>query len=241
MADVLKSKKDTFRERFASRYPSLNMDDEEEYYGRMGQLLDEFEGYEGNSRKMRESMSKSPVFAELMVAARDQDDFDPIVWMVQNKGLDLQALANDPEYSGKLADAHNSYLEKLAKQDEIEKQMAENMPASVEAVRAKAAEMGLSEQQAEEVIGNLYKIMDDLIVGKIDPAYFEMVAKGMNYNSAVETAREEGVATGLNTKVEDKLRDMSGQRERPSGRQASVSERRPVPKARNPFRAEEEA
>ncbi len=38
----------------------------------------------------------------------------------------------------KLADAHNAYLEKLAKQDEIEKQMSENMPASVEAIRGES-------------------------------------------------------------------------------------------------------
>lgn len=238
MADDVKSKKDTFRERVAARYPSMDMDNEDEYYGNMGLLLDEFEGYEDNSRKMRESMSKSPVFAEMIVAARGQEDFDPIVWMVQNKGLDLQSLADDPDYAQKLADAHNSYLEKLAKQDEIEKQMAENIPASVQAVRSKAAEMGLSDEQAEEVIGSLYKIMDDLIVGKIDPAYFEMIAKGMNYNSAVETAREEGVAAGLSTKVEDKLRDISGKRERSSGRQSPVQERKPVRKFQNPFVAE---
>ena len=178
MADI--SNKERFRQRYAKRNPDLNMDDEEAYYGSVNQFMDEYEGYEGNSKKMRENLSKSPAFAELMVAARDQDDFDPVVWMVQNKGLDLKALVDDPDYSQKLADAHNAYLEKLAKQDEIEKQMSENMPASVEAIRAKASEMGLSDDQAEEVIGKMYQVMDDLIVGKLDPSIFEMMAKGMN-------------------------------------------------------------
>ena len=168
MADI--SNKERFRQRYAKRNPDLNMDDEEAYYGSVNQFMDEYEGYEGNSKKMRENLSKSPAFAELMVAARDQDDFDPVVWMVQNKGLDLKALADDPDYSQKLADAHNAYLEKLAKQDEIEKQMSENMPASVEAIRAKASEMGLSDDQAEEVIGKMYQVMDDLIVGKLIPS-----------------------------------------------------------------------
>ena len=184
---------------------------------------------------MRENLSKSPAFAELMVAARDQDDFDPVVWMVQNKGLDLKALADDPDYSQKLADAHNAYLEKLAKQDEIEKQMSENMPASVEAIRAKASEMGLSDDQAEEVIGKMYQVMDDLIVGKLDPSIFEMMAKGMNYNQDVEAAREEGVAEGINKKVTDKLKDLSGKQERPRGRQGARQEKPVTQDVNNPF------
>lgn len=229
------SNKDRFRERYIKRNPDLNMDDEEAYYGSFNQLMDEYEGYENNSRRMRESISKSPAFAELMVAARDQDDFDPVVWMVQNKGLDLQSLAEDPEYSKKLADAHNDYLGKMSRQDEIEKQMSENMPASVEAIRAKAAEMGLSDDQAEEVIGKMYQVMDDLIVGKLDPSIFEMMAKGMNYNQDVEAAREEGVVEGVNKKVTDKLKDLSAKQEIPRGRQGARQER-PVKQAvNNPF------
>lgn len=229
------SNKERFRQRYAKRNPDLNMDDEEAYYGSINQLMDEYEGYEGNSKRMRESLSKSPAFAELMVAARNQDDFDPVVWMVQNKGLDLKALADDPDYSKRLADAHNAYLEKLAKQDEIERQMTENMPASVESVRAKASEMGLSDEQAEEVIGRMYQVMDDLILGRLDPLIFEMIAKGMNYNQDVEAAREEGVAEGISKKVTDKLRDLSGGQERPRGRQTARQERAVTQKEHNPF------
>ena len=127
------------------------MEDEESYYGAGNDLLDKYDGYEESTGKMRERISKSPLFAEMIVAAGKQDDFDPIVWMVQNKGLDLKAIAEDEEYAQKLADAHNTYLERLAKQDEIENQMAENMPASVEAVRAKATEMGLTEDRKSVV------------------------------------------------------------------------------------------
>lgn len=235
MPENVKSKKDTFRERFSKRYPDIDMEDEESYYGAGNDLLDKYDGYEESTGKMRERISKSPVFAEMIVAAGKQDDFDPIVWMVQNKGLDLKAISEDEEYAQKLADAHNTYLEKLAKQDEIEKQMADNMPASVEAIRAKATELGLTDDQSEEVLGKLYAVMDDLIVGKIDPAMFEMMAKGMNYDTAVAEAKEEGVAQGLNTKVNDTLRDLSGKQERTGGRQAPTAPEKPKRKTRIPF------
>ncbi|WP_300877899.1 hypothetical protein [uncultured Bacteroides sp.] len=240
MPENVKSKKDTFRERFSKRYPDINMEDEESYYGAGNDLLDKYDGYEESAEKMRERISNSPIFAEMIVAAGKQDDFDPIVWMVQNKGLDLKAIAEDEQYAQKLADAHSSYLEKLAKQDEIEKQMSENMPASIETVRAKATEMGLTDEQTEEVIGKLYAVMDDLIVGKIDPSMFEMMAKGMNYDTAVTQAKEEGIAQGLNTKVNDTLRDISGKQERNGGRQSPVAPVKTKRKPRIPFVDEDE-
>lgn len=235
MAESKQSNKDRFRERFAKRNPDLDMEDEEAYYGSANQMMDEYEGYEGNSKRMRESLSKSPAFAELMVAARDQDDFDPVVWMVQNKGLDLKALSDDPDYAKKLGEAHEAYLERRSKQDEIERMMAENMPASVEAIRAKAGEMGLSDDQAEEVIGKMYQVMDDLIVGKIDPEIFGMMAKGMNHDKDVAEAREEGVVEGVSKKVTDKLKDLSGKAAKPRGRQAPAVERKPDTEEENPF------
>ena len=237
MEKTEKSKKDTFRERFQSRYPNVNVDDEEAYYGAANELMDNYESFETNSNNMRERMMKSPVFAEMIVAAGKQDDFDPVVWMVANKGLDLQALQDDPEYSQKLADAHNTYLEKRAKQDEIEKQMSENMPASIEAIRAKAAEMNLTDEQAEKVIGQMYQVMDDLIVGKIDPSMFELMAKGMNFDTAVQDAKAEGIAEGLGTKIDDKLVDLNKKRERVGGSQRPKRERKQENDVKNPFLA----
>lgn len=49
MADI--SNKERFRQRYAKRNPDLNMDDEEAYYGSVNQFMDEYEGYEGNSKK----------------------------------------------------------------------------------------------------------------------------------------------------------------------------------------------
>ena len=237
MAEEKKSNRDRFRERYAKRYPDVNMDDEEAYYDRANSLMDEYEGYENNSRQMREQLAKSPAFAEMMVAARGQEDFDPVVWMVQNRGLDLQALQDDPDYAKKLADAHNEHLKWLAKQKDIYEKTQENTPKSYEVVLAKAQEMGLSKEQAQEVVDNMYQIMEDLSVGKIDPSIFEIMAKGLNYNAAVATARAEGEAEGLSRKVDDKLRDLSRQGSPSRGRQRARQEPPARQEVNNPFMA----
>jgi hypothetical protein len=170
----------------------------------------------------------------MIVASSQSEDFDPIIWMVEEKGLDLDALRDDPDYAQKLADAHSSYLEKKSKSEEMERQVAENMPASVEAIKKKASEMGLTDEQAAEVVGEMYRVMDDLVVGIISPEIFELLAKGKNYDTAVKDAHDVGVAEGLDKKVDDKLRTLPTGTERVGGRQATVTPKREV-EVNNPF------
>lgn len=229
------SKRDAFRGRISQRYPDLNMEDEDAYYDRMNATMDEYEGYESNSKRLRESMERSPAMAEMMMAARDQEDFDPVVWMVMNKGLDLQALQDDPEYAEKLAQAHADYLANNSKGAEIEAAMQENMPKSVETVRAKAQEMGISDEQAEEIVGKMYQNMDDLVHGIISPEIFELFAKGQSYDGDVTAAREEGMAQGLNQKVDDKLRTLERSQEHIPGAQTPVKPALPKKKHNNMF------
>lgn len=218
-----KTKRELYEERLRARRPDLDTGDEDSYYGYLGENLDELERYERNTRALRETLDRSPLFAEMMVAAGKQEGFDPIVWAVETGRLDLDALRDDPEYAKKLAEASRRALERRARQEDIDKQMAENMPGSIEAVRAKAEELGIGEDRAEEIVGSMYRIMDDLIVGKIDAGLFETLAKGRSHDEDVETAREEGVAEGLNTKVNETLRTLPENRERPGGRQAAES------------------
>lgn len=234
------SKRDAFRSRVSKRYPDLNMDDEDAYYDQMSKTLDEYEGYENNSRRLRESMSKSPAMQEMLLAARDQEDFDPVVWMVRQKGLDLQAVQDDPDYAQKLSDAHAQYLEKKAQGEEIERAMNENMPASVEAIRAKAEELGLNDEQTQEIVGKMYQTMDDLVHGIISPEIFTLLAKGNNFDNAVDQARAEGKAEGVSTKVDDKLRDISDKQEYTAGIQTPAKPAEPQKRPRNMFLAGDE-
>ena len=143
------SKRDLFRERMSKRYPDLNLDDEDAYYDQMGKAFDEYEGYEKNSKQLTDRMQASPAFRDMVIAAGKQDDFDPIIYLTEQRGLDLKALQDDPEYADKLAQAHSKYLEREAENKKIDDAMAENMPKSIEAIRKKSEELGLSEEQTQ--------------------------------------------------------------------------------------------
>lgn len=235
------SKRDLFRGRIGKRYPDLDLDDEDAYYDQMGKAFDEYEGYEKNSKRLSERMKASPAFRDMIIAAGKQDDFDPIIYLTEQRGLDLDALRDDPEYADKLAEAHSRYLEREAENEKIDKAMSENMPKSVEAIREKAEEMGLTDEQTQKIVGKMYQCMDDMVHGILDPEYFALLAKGESHDQDVSQAHDEGMAAGLNKKIDDKLRTLESSQERVSGKQTPI--KRPEPKqkrARNMFLAGDE-
>ena len=120
--------------------------------------------------------------------------------------------------------------------EEISKAVQDNMPASIDAVKAKAQELGLSDEQTTEIVGQMFQVMDDLVHGKIDTEVFAMMAKGKNFDEAVEQARDEGKVEGLNQKVNDKLRTLENRQERVAGVQTPMKTATPASKKpHNPF------
>lgn len=234
------SRRDQFRERISKRYPDLNMDDEDAYYEQMGKTMDEYEGYETNTKRLREAMEKSPEMSKMLVAAQQQENFDPIQYMFENANADILALAEDPEGAKKFGELRANQLARQAESEGIQKAVQENMPASIEAVNAKAEELGLNEEQTKELVGKMFQVMDDLVHGKIDTEIFAMMAKGNGFDEAVAQARDEGMAEGLNQKVDDKLRTLENKQERVSGVQAPMKMPEPKKRVSNMFLADDE-
>jgi hypothetical protein len=237
MATEQKTKKDAFLERFAGRYPDVDMNNEDAYYDQAGRMMDEYEGFEKRAGILKENISKSPLLQDLVLASQEAENFDPIVWLAENRGLDLKALTEDGEYVKKLAEAGQKHIDAVSKGDEIKKQRETNLPGSIKACMDAAKGAGISDEEAQNTIGMMFDIMDDLIIGKINPQVFLQLAKGGNYDTAVEDAKAEGMQQGLETNVKDKLRKMPAVPTTQMGSQAPVKEPKamPKPKKRNPF------
>lgn len=236
--EIKETRREAFLRRMAEREPNLNIDDEDAYYGYMDDMVTEYDDFRKSSEAMRQNMANSPALTEMLMAARGQDGFDPVLWMIENRGLDLDALRDDEKYAEKVTEARNAWLAKKAKDEETFEAAKENMPLSIEAIKAKQAEMGLSDEQASEIVGDIYQMGTDLTMGIIPVNIFEMLAKGKTYDKDVEEAREVGIAQGLETKVTDKLRKMPKTTEQVRGRQMPMRETKPKGQY-NPFVGED--
>ena len=236
--EIKETRREAFLRRMAEREPNLNLDDEDAYYGYMDDMVTEYDDFRKSSEAMRQNMANSPALTEMLMAARGQDGFDPVLWMIENRGLDLDALRDDEKYAEKVTEARNAWLAKKAKDEETFEAAKANMPRSIEAIKAKQAEMGLSDEQANEIVGDIYQMGTDLTMGIIPVNIFEMLAKGKTYDKDVEEAREVGVAQGLETKVTDKLRKIPKTTEQVRGRQMPMRETKPKGQY-NPFIGED--
>lgn len=242
MAEMTKSKRDLFRERMSQRNPELDMENEDAYYDYAGSQLDELDRRKQMEENFNSSVSKSPLFTDMLLASQNSGDFDPILWALEEDRIDLDALQEDPEYREKLAAANKKALEKRAKNKEIQDAYEKNIGASMEAIKAKADELGLTDEQGKEVFEKYYQACFDATEGKYYPELFETIAKGMNYDNDVKGAREQGFQEGSNVKVTDELRKIPAQTSAPRGSQSTVKEATPMRrKAKNPFMDEEEA
>ena len=105
--------------RFSERYGDLDLEDEDNYYERANKLMDDYERYESATKNLVDTIDGNETFLEMLTEACVQDDFDPVVWMVEKHGLDLKQAMEDPDYAAVIASAHSKYLEGEAAKKEI--------------------------------------------------------------------------------------------------------------------------
>ena len=213
MADTKenRSKKELLAERMRGRYPDMNFDDEEAYYG---QIYDDYEQYDQNARelderrenerKLGDMFTSDPRSARLMLAWRDGDD--PVIALLRMYGEDILEAVNDPERQEEIAKANKEYLAKVSKEKEYEEQHQTNLTESLEMLAQYQNERGLRDDDIDTATGWLIKMAHDVMMGKFTPEMVDMALKAQNYDSAVAEAGESGEVRGRNARIEEKLR-----------------------------------
>lgn len=225
MAENKKSNKDKYRERFAERNPDIDINDEDAVYGRMNERADRLSRLEEMNDNFNKSVSNSPLFTDMLMASQNNPNFDPFVYAIENGGVEnFEDAIQDPEYLSKLAEANKKSLERQAKDKEIKDRFEQNIGPSLEGIHAKAQEMGHTPEQEQQVFQAYYDAVFNGTDGIYSPDVYELFAKGLNFDKAVEDARSEGVADGLNRKVNDTLRSLPESREGNGGRQSASVE-----------------
>jgi DNA-binding helix-hairpin-helix protein with protein kinase domain len=172
----------------------------------------------------------------MVAASKGDENWNPFKWAVEEKGLDLKALADDPEYAETFANAQREHLKKVAEGEAMKKEAAENYQKSLEAIDAWAAENGVSDEQKNAAWVKVEQMLNDANVGKVPVEVFALLVNGGKHDADVAAAAEEGYREGLGKNVEDKLRRIP-KPEKVVGRQVAEPQPKPKPKNNNPFLA----
>lgn len=204
-----KSKKDLLRERFQSKYPEENFDDEEAYYGKIlndfTDADDKIKKYQEDEKKISDMFSADPRSASVWAAWEKGEH--PYVALVRIMGKDgLEAIVNDESMLEQLTQANEDYLKRVAEENKLRDEYEHNLEETLKTVDEKQEADGLSDEKMDEALNFLVGIVRDGLMGKFSADNIDMALKAINHDADVQEAAEEGEVKGRNTKIEEKLR-----------------------------------
>ncbi len=203
-----KSKKELLLERMRGKYPDSNFDDEEALYGR---IVDDFvesdntlNEYKGRESQLADMFMSDPRSAKFLSDWRAGGD--PAIALVRQFGTEIKDAIDDPERIEEIAEANKEFVERVAKEKELEETYQKNLAASLEVLAGYQKSRGLSDEEIDNAMEFLVSVISDGIMGKFSEQSIDMAFKAINHDADVETASTEGEIRGKNSKAEIKLR-----------------------------------
>ena len=221
------SAKERYRSRYSTAHPDLDMDDEEAFYGRANENLDELENFRESNRQLGEAFDKTPLLAGLVLAAKEGQN--PFVYLAEHIGpdMDIRELANNPEFGKQMGDALIKNQEEnaaAAKRDaESREEIGSNMQQSFKALKELQKENGMSDEDCAALVKKLFGDVDpetgevtelgiigNASKGIVPKEVWQAVLKAQNYDTDIATASEKARATALNEKIQNNLKTLDG-------------------------------
>ena len=202
------SKREKMLERLKNRYPDKDFSDDEAIYGQISDDYDVYDedlkGYREREKAFSDMFTSDPRSASFINSWREGEN--PIVAFVRRFGKDIKDVIEDPEWQKEVEEADKEFVERVAKEKELDALYEANKEASIRTRDAYQEEHGLTDEQIDAAIALLKNIANDLVIGKITAESLDMAFKAINHDVDVDNANQEGLVEGRNTKVEETLR-----------------------------------
>ncbi len=217
----VKSKKDTFKERFSSRYPEMNMDDEDAVYG---QLSTDYDHFDQNNQRMDDfnnmlkEYPQAPGLVTGMLTRKNEDgsDFSFVGYLIDSLGQDfVDAINGDAEARKRLEKGEKDKLEASKKLAEGKEALAKAMEEEDAELDAAIKEVKMKPEAIKDMINWLYKRSEDGEDYDDDGFVWRAARYGLkkvdflrlfqikNFDQAVTDAEERGYKRGKNEKIDN--------------------------------------
>ena len=236
-AAPVKTGRDTFRERFSSRFPDVNADDEEAYYGALNGEFDRIDASDKAQRELGEVLARDHRSAGFLMVLRNGGN--PMEYLIEEYGEDFREALNDEEKAKEFAAAFAKNVEKRADAEKLRAQADANMQAMVDALDAAQQDGSFSDDEAAKAFEYLYAdggLLDRILVNDIKQEDWMMLMKAAKYDDMVKAkdaevaeARTEGEVAGRNANIDIQKKKRSQVKAMPSNVPSNGSVR-PAPK-----------
>ena len=204
----VKSKRDSFMERMKGKYPDREFADDEEIFGQISDDYDgydkELSGYKEREKTFSDMFTSDPRSAAMMMKWKNGGD--PAVELVRQFGTEIKEAIEDPERQEEMAAANKEFVERVAKEKELEETYQKNLAESLAMIGDVQKREGLSDEKVDAAMELLMNIVKDGVVGKFSEQSLMMAMKAMSHDEDVANAGHEGEVRGKNTKINETLR-----------------------------------
>lgn len=205
----VKSKRDSFMERMKGKYPDREFADDEEIFGQISDDYDgydkELTGYKEREKAFSDMFTSDPRSAAFLMQWKNGED--PEVALIRQHGKEgIEAAINDPEELEEIAAANKEYVERVAKEKELEDLYQKNIRESLGLLRRLSEEKGISADKIDDAWELLKKIVHDGVIGIFTEETVDLALKALSHDEDVNNAGHEGEVRGKNTKINETLR-----------------------------------
>ncbi len=197
---------EAFRGRIKSAYPDIPDDDDEAFYQKASEQLDNLEQYRNNNieanKLLMEVFNAEPVIVDVLEDVGKGASFREAIAR-HFSPEELAPMEGDPDYEGwtKNAEARSK---RLADNELANKTRAENEEFTMKEIKAFAKANGISNDKAEEELEKIGAVMEEIFSGRITAATLQTIYNGVNHENDVKTAEDMGAIKGRNEKIEVK-------------------------------------
>lgn len=205
----VKSRRDQFGERLKKKYPDREYADDEALFGQINDDYDEYDkrlsDYEDRERRLSDLLTEDPRSAQFITdMARGRDPWTSLITRI---GIDgVKEMLEDPSKMKEYAESNKEYMERMAKQRDLEGQWEKNMAETLSMLEGKQRELGMSDEEVDAAADWIRDVTNDAVIGVIKPETFDMALKAINHDVDVAVAGAEGEIRGKNARAEAKLR-----------------------------------
>lgn len=195
---------DSFRERIKLAYPDEEIADDEMFYQKASEQIDNLEMYRNKNmeanKALMEIFDAEPAVAEVLKDMIKGASFQvALAKHFSPEDLVVPEGADDEEMYKTNLDARSK---RLKDNEDWNKRKTENMDLSQKAVNEFVAETGLDPDKANEILSRIGEVIDEVVDGKVSKDFLMSMYRAFNYDNDLKTAEDTGRIAGKNEKIE---------------------------------------
>ena len=198
-----------------TKRPDLNIDDDEELFGAIGDEFDENDAYRSEAEDYRKRHDESDkLINDLFTADKRSAHFfnswikegTPVLGLLRTYGREIRDAIDNPEKLDEIAAAEKEFNDRQAEDERLDREYAENLKKSLEQDSEVMQKNGFTDEQMDAAYGLLIGIAKNVTMGIFASDHIEMAAKALGYDNAVAEAEQQAEIRGRNEQLESKYR-----------------------------------